>query len=214
VAVYNSPDNVAIVNNIIGGHSIVEIVLGPGAGDGVWIDHNLYFKAPDPHFGLFRNFNDWDSISFRVWTPYLQSFESVAGCDQRGFVGDPLFEDVPAMPVGDADAYSFLLLPHSPAIDAGGWLTRTTRAGTGAWVSVQDASFFSDGYEAVRGDTIQFEGSGETYEILEIDYDLDALLLDRILTWQANQGIALPYSGSRPDLGACEYQTRESSGGL
>jgi parallel beta-helix repeat protein len=206
VAVYNAPDRVAILNNIIGGHSIVEIVLGPGAGDGVWVDHNLYFNAPAPQFGLFRDFNDWDPIAFRVWTAYLQSLDDVVGSDRNGLVGDPLFAEASEPAIDGLPSHGFLLRQGSPAIDSGGWLTETTSSGAGAWIDVADVGFFFDGYGAVAGDTIQVEGSDETYQIQEIDGDRNALRVDRALTWQAGQGIALPYHGSRPDIGACEYQ--------
>jgi hypothetical protein len=205
VAVYNAPDEVSVLNNIIGGHSIVEIVLGPGAGDGIWFDHNLYFNAPAPKFGLFRDFKDWDPIAFWVWTAYLQSFDGVTGYDQRGLVSDPLFEAVPAPPMGEPDEYSFRLLAGSPAIDAGGWLTKTTSAGGGTRISVRDVEFFFDGFGALPGDTIQLEDSEETYQILEIERGDSVLVVDRAVTWRADQGIALPYEGSSPDIGAYEY---------
>jgi hypothetical protein len=40
--------------------------------------------------------------------------------------------------------------------------------------------------------------------VTAVDLEANRLRLDRALTWSAGQGVALRYSGSRPDVGAFE----------
>ena len=51
------------------------------------------------------------------------------------------------------------------------------------------------------GDVIGLEGASETARIVSIDLASNTLRLDRSLDWSADQGVALAYDGTRPDIG-------------
>jgi parallel beta-helix repeat protein len=111
---------------------------------------------------------------------------------------DPVFEN--------ADAHDFRLKPASTLINSGRFLTRTTAAGSGTSLPVEDATFFYDGYQipGESGDEIQLEGQTQTATVVSIDYTANTLTLDRPLDWNADQGVSLKYNGSAPDVGAHE----------
>jgi hypothetical protein len=100
----------------------------------------------------------------------------------------------------------FRLAPGSPMIDAGVFLTKASTAGSGTELPVADAGFFYDGngIPGETGDEIQLEGQQEVARVTAVDLEANRLRLDRALTWKAGQGVALRYSGARPDVGAFE----------
>jgi parallel beta-helix repeat protein len=100
----------------------------------------------------------------------------------------------------------FHLAPGSPMIDAAGFLTATTAAGSGTELPVADASYFYDGHgiPGESGDEIQLEGQAEAARVTSVDLAANRLRLDRTLSWTAGQGVALKYGGARPDVGAYE----------
>jgi hypothetical protein len=111
---------------------------------------------------------------------------------------DPVFEN--------ADGHDFRLKPASTLINAGRFLTRTTAAGSGTSLPVEDAGFFYDGYQipGESGDEIQIEGQTRTARVVSIDYNSNTLVLDTPLDWSDSQGVSLHYNGSAPDVGAYE----------
>ena len=111
---------------------------------------------------------------------------------------DPDFEN--------AAGHDFRLKPASNLINAGRFLTRTTAAGSGTSLPVEDAGFFYDGYQipGESGDQIQLEGQTQTATIISIDYSSNTLVLDTPLDWTDNQGVSLRYNGTAPDVGAHE----------
>lgn len=90
--------------------------------------------------------------------------------------------------------------------DAGTFLTVTTTAGSGTQMPVQDAGYFFDGYGLVPGDGVQLEGGGSA-TVLAVDYGTNTLTLGKPLAWRAGQGVSLPYTGSRPNIGPDECGT-------
>ena len=97
-------------------------------------------------------------------------------------------------------------------IDAGAFLTKTVGAGSGTVLAVADARYFFDGFgmtdensQPVLGDLIQLDGDTKTAQVVAINYATNTLTLDQALTWTDGKGVALRYSGSRPDVGAYEY---------
>ena len=112
----------------------------------------------------------------------------------------------------DAANHDFHLKAGSPMIDAGTFLTKTVGAGSGTVLAVADARYFFDGFsmtdensQLVLGDLIQLDGDAKTARVVAINYATNTLTLDQTLTWTDGQGVALRYSGSRPDVGAYEY---------
>ncbi len=99
----------------------------------------------------------------------------------------------------------FTLQSSSPCINAGTWLTVTRSAGSGTSIPVNDASYFTDGWNIIEGDIIQLQGQTTTARITSINYDTNTITVDRSLTWTSGQGVALAYSGSAPDIGVYEY---------
>ena len=112
--------------------------------------------------------------------------------------GDPSFVN--------AAIDDFRLGTGSPAVDAGDFLTRTVSAGSGTILPVADARLFTDGFGIVEGDAVQVGSDGQdgTLRITAVDYQNNRLTLSRSIGWEANEGVSMPYQGSRPDIGAYE----------
>jgi hypothetical protein len=140
-----------------------------------------------------------------IYYYYVEEAEQVAA-DNWEEAGDPGFVDLD----GQADpfdfgVFDFHLLPDSPCVDNGGFLTRTTTAGDNSTVlRVEDAGYFTDGHGVVPGDIIQIEGQTATAGIAGVDYGSNTITLDTPLSWETGIGVSLPYSGDRPDQGAYE----------
>jgi hypothetical protein len=120
--------------------------------------------------------------------------------------GNPVFADVAtpytATTVGKPN---LSLQPSSPCIDAGAFLTTISSAsGSGTSFTVSDPHFFQHGLCGVENDTIQLQGQQSTARIININSTTKTITVDRSLTWTNGQGVALPYSGSAPDIGAFE----------
>ena len=101
----------------------------------------------------------------------------------------------------------FKLTIGSPLIDAGVFLTRTTAAGSGTTLSVEDAAYFYNGFGMPweLGDVIQLQGQTDVARIVHIDYTNNLLMVSQPLTWTVGQGVALRFNGSAPDVGAFNY---------
>jgi uncharacterized repeat protein (TIGR02543 family) len=193
----------SIKNNIIGGHNAAEIVIGHSATT-LEIDYNLYFndggvaKLVD-----YRGTYNWSLVPFSQW-PALLAPLGVQGCDVHSFqTSSPLLVKAPADLYGPHTNFDFHLQANSPAINAGGFLTKTTSAGSGTSIPVQDAGYFFDGWGYLEGDLIQLQGQTVRARILSISGN--TLVVDKSLTWSAGQGVSLPYQGAAPDIGAYEY---------
>jgi hypothetical protein len=121
-------------------------------------------------------------------------------------VGDP---DNPLLP-------DLRLQSSSPCIDAGAYPTRiTSDPGSGTQFQVQDARYFIDGWGIphVQGDEIQLS-DGQTARIASVNYDNNAITVDRVLNWSLNQGVSPAYVGEAPDLGAYEFEPQVRLSGM
>jgi hypothetical protein len=126
--------------------------------------------------------------------------------------GDPLFvNDKAAADPARPEAFDFRLQAQSPAIDKGGFLTKTTGSGSGKIIQVEDAGYFTSGWGIVDGDLIQLQGQSQRARVLSIDYAQNTLTVDTALTWQQGQGLSLAYDGNAPDQGAYEFQESAST---
>lgn len=203
ISAWNGLDNVDIKNNILGGHFSADIAVGTSPVD-LDIDHNLYFNEGDAKLVAYTAKGDWTLLDFAAWQAFLAATPGVTGADAHAIEADPRFVDVPPNPVGTPDQFDFHVQPDSPCIDAGAFLTTTRTAGSGTSIEVHDAAYFSDGYGIAEGDLIQLDGQAQTARITSVDRDADIIAVDTALTWSAGLGVALPYQGSAPDIGAFE----------
>jgi hypothetical protein len=104
----------------------------------------------------------------------------------------------------NATAYNFELQATSPMKDAGDSLTKTTSAGSGTTIPVEDALYFFDGFGITDGDMI-IVGSNSQVKVTAVDYTNNRLTVARSISWNTNDPVNLPYAGSAPDMGAFEY---------
>lgn len=206
VWLYSRCAKVAVLNNIVGGHHSAEISLGPNAEDSFRIDRNLYFNDVETRFAFYRGPYDWNTGTFASWTSHLLARASVTGADANSLVVEPLFLEVSEFSAGYRPVHRFCCEPGPPAIDSGCFLTRTSSAGSGARIELEDVGFFCNGFGVVTGDIVQLEGRDERYRITHLDSAQNVIEVDRSLEWREGQGIALPYSGRAPDIGVCEHR--------
>jgi len=176
----------------------VQVMLG--RLEGVRFESNAIFGGvPNAPYTVVLGRRDSDD------NPPGRPLSAWQNSEARVFVGnldvDPGFRD--------AARHDFSLRPESPLVDAGAFLTRTTAAGSGTTLPVQDAGYFFDGFEieGQAGDLVRLEG-GESARVTRVDYASRTLVLDRALTWTAGQGVALDFNGKAPDIGAVESGTR------
>ena len=99
------------------------------------------------------------------------------------------------------------LSSSSPCIDAGGFLTKTTSAGSGTQIPVEDIIYFFDGYGIVGGDTIQLQGQTQKVIITNIDTVNNIITVNQSISWNLGDGVALGFNGTAPDIGAYEYMS-------
>ena len=124
----------------------------------------------------------------------LEQARSAAGIVFEGNVqGDPLFAEKQEWPCR--------LQRKSPCIDAGAPLTRTTAAGEGTTLTVEDAAYFCDGWGILPADVIQV-GKGRV--LVKAIPDKNTILLAAPQKWGKGDAVSLPYSGPAPDIGAHE----------
>jgi len=99
----------------------------------------------------------------------------------------------------------FRLKSSSRLIDAGDYLTKTKDSGTnGVTVGLEDAGYFTDGFGLIEGDLVQI-GTNTPVRIQKVDYSGNRITLQKPITWRSGDAVSLPYSGSRPDIGAYEF---------
>lgn len=73
------------------------------------------------------------------------------------------------------------------------WHARTQTSGTGRVVEINDVLPFFDGFaiHGEIGDELEFENSGQTARLQQIDYAAGTLQLDRDMSWTAGAGIRI-----------------------
>ena len=114
--------------------------------------------------------------------------------------------------VSNAD---FNLQSGSPALDAGGSLTRISAedSGSGTMLRVTDTHFFQDGWAGVSPDWIAVGTTNHAAQIASIDYASNIITLaaaisrspnDPVWLYRDSNGRQVLY-GSAPDIGAYEY---------
>ena len=121
---------------------------------------------------------------------------------------------VSSAPAAYAD---FTLTSSSSGVNQGASLTTATSAGTSVTsIPVADAYFFTAGLGLIAGDTIQLVTHGTQTTITNITYGsglAGTLTVSPAVTMNLNEGIAYPFSGTAPDIGAIEISTGGGGGG-
>lgn len=102
----------------------------------------------------------------------------------------------------------FRLQENSAAIDFGKFLGRTASAGAGSMISLDDVSYFADGFgiAGIKGDLLKLAGSGDVARVIAVDYINNTLLMDKELSWTNGEEITLNYEGAGPDVGRFEWE--------
>ena len=168
----------------------------------------LYFKIrdgssdiPDVHNNLYFNPSGTNRI-FWDGTIY-DSTEQTAWQDAGhpgGVFADPIFVD--------PENNDFNLQSNSPMIDTGVFLTTITSntASSQTSFTVVDAGCFYDGWgiPGEVGNAVKTQ-NGQTTTIQTIDYDTNTITVSPAINIVNNEGIALNYEGSAPDVGASEF---------
>jgi len=160
------------------------------------IDYNNYYNSSRSlSFGWLLNWNQTSP------TRTFDQWKTDSGLDVHSITTDPRFQN--------PDGTDFQLQANSNSIDAGGFLTTTISSGSGQSVSVVDANYFCDGYGMINGDLIKI-GSNDPVRVISVNYDANIIIVDKSISWNKDDGVSYPYSGSAPDIGAYEYQHNTS----
>jgi Right handed beta helix region/Pel9A-like, right handed beta helix region len=156
------------------------------------LDYNDYYPASQA--GLLY----WYGMKSSGFYKSLSAYQVGTGQDANSIAQNPLFTA--------PDNHDFTLQRNSPCIDAGGFLTSTTSAGSGTAIPVADAKYFNDGYgiSGVSGDTIRV--GSNTVTVRAVNYSLNTITADRSISWNKGDGVSYAYYGSKPDIGAHEYK--------
>lgn len=137
----------------------------------------------------------WDNKVKKGYT--VQEFEEkYQKWASQNFSLDPLFIDE----AGD----DFHLKKYSPCIDSGGPLTRTTKAGKGRVIEVEDALFFSDGFGIVEPDIIRI--GIKHVAISNVLYESNSITVSQDMEWEQGTPVFLDFKGKTPDIGAFEHE--------
>jgi hypothetical protein len=152
---------------------------------------------------LYRNFNCSGGGTQQV---RIEDPDSVILTNNTLATADPGF--------ASAANRDFELLSTSSQINAGVFVARTVGGGSGTVLTVDDASYFIDGFGIAdeSGDMIRVQGSPDTARIASANYATNTLTLDRSLTWNAGAGVHVAHSGSAPDVGAHEFGLADQEG--
>ena len=126
-----------------------------------------------------------------TWSGYLASSRQ----DGHSSTANPQF--------AAAGSGDFRLAAGSPAIDTGAFLARTTSAGEGRTVGVDDVRYFSDGFGIAPGDLVQV-GANPAVRVVAVDRPNNMLTVEKDIRWQSGDGVSYPFAGLLPDIGAYE----------
>jgi len=135
----------------------------------------------------------------------IDAWETASSYASNNIQSDPSFTD--------AANRDFTLALGSPGIDAGDWLTTVVSgSGTSTQVQLADSAYFYDGWGITgeTGDVIK-TAAGQTATITNVDSGNSNITVSVAISWVQNEGIALTYNGSAPDIGYVEYSAAASS---
>ncbi|MFP4248711.1 MAG: right-handed parallel beta-helix repeat-containing protein [Armatimonadota bacterium] len=121
--------------------------------------------------------------------------------------GEPLAGIVAGSPqFTNAEWWEHVPVEGSALIDGGVFLTEAMADGEGRRIEVEDAKWFFDGFGIAgeQGDLIAVGAAENVARVVSIDYEADALELDRSLQWSAGDAVSLPWAGDAPEIGVFE----------
>jgi len=162
-------------------------VILPPSGDNVTFANNTWWHAiDDSSRGWF--WNGSSTMTIAQWQNY--------------YPGDTL--DDPEL--ANVENRDLTLNSTSPCVNNGSWLTQTSGTGTSTiWVTLDDASYFMDGYNWTDGDKI-FVGTDTGLTIEQIYYHNNTIRVDSAISWADDEDVSLDwYLGSGIDIGCEEY---------
>lgn len=220
VYAYNTdPPNVAVgnrvYNNVITNITKYPIVMATNGDSGATANNN-HFK----NNAVYNNLNSYqlwvqknsviydnfftNNLFFKSGTSTIMNVQGrygtvadIQSADPTHFKGN--LQTDPALDT------TFRPKSGSPCIDSGDFLTKVTSAsGAGTVITVADDGYFSDGMGLVEGDTVMVGSSTAT--IKAIDRATNQITLAQSITFKNGDPVSMPYSGSKPDIGAVEYE--------
>jgi len=107
-------------------------------------------------------------------------------------------------PFVEPDSYNHRPRRDGPLVDTGAPLTRTTQAGSGRTVEVDDPYYFYDGWD-IQGETGDVVRIGDDVaQIRDVDYEAGELRLESAIDWESGEAVGIPWQGENPDVGARE----------
>lgn len=164
------------------------------------VKNNIIFKSRQFEISIFDG----------TGTPSTNHFinNNILGVGEKYSLADERIDNMAVDPcfVNEINR-NFQLKEDSKMIDAGTWLTVTTNSGRKSKImNVEDVRYFTDGWGLIEGDLIQLQGQSKKVRIEKLNYDTKTLTLSEKTTWKKGAGVALPYNGNKPDLGALESQ--------
>ncbi|MBJ6751616.1 polysaccharide lyase domain-containing protein [Geomonas anaerohicana] len=220
VYAYNTdPPNVAIgnrvYNNTITNITKYPIVIATN-GDSGATAYNNYFKNNAVYNNLdtyqlwiqknsviYDNFFS-NNLFFKTGTSAIMNVQGKYGTVADIQAADPTHfkSNLQTAPMLDS---TYKPQIGSPCIDAGDFLTKVTSAGgSGSVITVADDGYFSDGMGLTAGDTIMV--GNYTATITAINRSTHQITLNQSVTFKTGDAVSMPYKGSKPDIGAIEYQ--------
>lgn len=182
-----------------GGDGLALLLYSNIADDNLFRDNLLFGSKPNEKTVRY----DWAFPGVSKWGGLRMTAEEANRKKPAQFSGnidaDPRFLD----PEND----DFRLQAASPCVDAGKPLAAALESGQGRKISVDDARPFFDGFgiPGESGDLVFIGPRKRQAIVAKADITAGVLLLDREVSWQAGDGVSLPYSGKGPDLGAYEH---------
>ena len=203
IRVYHDCHDVRVFNNAFANCAYG---LGFEKEDTVLFQHNIFYNY---RHGMVREGTGRYAI-FR----YNDIYPYWSGAGPTNIYEDPLFVgpfdslvlqgENPHFVPDFSRAEVCRLQANSPCIDAGVPLTKTVGSGSGNEIPVEDAGYFTDGFDIGDGDLIRV-GAYDSLRIVDIDYENNRITVDRNISWNSGDGVSLTYYGSAPDMGAYEY---------
>ncbi|MFA4817193.1 MAG: right-handed parallel beta-helix repeat-containing protein [Parcubacteria group bacterium] len=183
-------DNLTEIHDNYSKNNIIS--QNPAVVDMNWIDTDAFATN---NYNLFYNARAL-LIKYAGTDYNFSGYKTASGWDANSISSNPFFVN----PSSD-----FHLQVSSPAINAGDFLTKTTSAGSGISIPVTNAKYFSNGYGIIDGDLIKV-GLNSPVSVVDVNYDANIITINSSISWNNGDGVSYSYSGSRPDIGAYEYQ--------